>query len=124
MNNNVMVVDDDAATRELLVQHLAKNGFKAVGAAGGEHCLEYFKNGFCGVVLMDVRMPGMDGWKTIKQIINQGYSEKAIIILLTADKGSRNDNMEDFKKYVAEYIPKPVDLKQLVTTIRNYLRYL
>jgi DNA-binding NtrC family response regulator len=123
MNNNVMIVDDDAATRDLLVQHLAKNRLKAVAAAGGEQCLEHFKNGFSGVVLMDVRMPGMDGWKTIKEIVRQGYAEKAIIILLTADKGARNDNSEDFKKYVVEYIAKPVDLKQLVTAIKNYLRY-
>ena len=123
MNYNVMVVDDDAAGRDLLVLHLTKNLLRAVGAAGGEQCLEHFRNGFSGVVLMDVRMPGLDGWKTIKEIIKQGYTEKAIIILLTGVKGARNDNLEDYEKYVAEYIPKPVDLEQVVKAVKNYLRY-
>jgi DNA-binding NtrC family response regulator len=124
MNNNVMIVDDEANTRDLIVKNLSRYGLNVVAAGCGEQCLEHFKNGFGGVVLMDVRMPGMDGWKTIKQIVKLGYVDKAVIILLTADKGTRSDNYEDFKKYVAEYMPKPVDLKQLFITVKNYLRYL
>jgi len=95
-----------------------------VAASGGKQCLEYFKNGFNGVVLMDVRMPDMDGWDTIQEIIKQGYGNNAVIILLTADKGARSEKLTEFRQYVAEYIPKPVDLKQLVTAVKNYLRYL
>ena len=138
MNNNVMVVDDDAAARDLLVLHLTKNRFKAVAAAGGEECLEHFKNGFNGVVLLDVRMPGMDGWKTIKENPEWNSSNsKADLIIKELEELKIKTNkfktsilsqdiqllIDDFKKYVVEYIAKPVDLKQLVTTIRNYLRY-
>ena len=123
MNKSVMVVDDEHDTRDAIAHHLTRNGLEAVAAAGGVECLEYFKNGFHGVVLMDVHMPGMNGWETIQEIIKQGYGEKSVIVLLTADRSARIGKSKEFRQYVVEYIPKPVELKQLVEAVKNYLRY-
>ena len=123
MAKGVMVVDDEDEIRNAITRHFAKNGLEAVAASGGKQCLEYFEKGFNGVVLMDVHMPEMDGWETIGEIIKRGYGDNAVIILLTADSGSRSEKMKEFRQYVAEYIPKPVDLKQLVTAVKNFLRY-
>lgn len=82
MNINVMIVDDEVAAREMLVRYLTMNGMKAVAAAGGKQCLEHFKNGFNGVVLMDVLMPGMDGWQTIKEIIKRMPTKRSSSCLL------------------------------------------
>jgi DNA-binding NtrC family response regulator len=123
MAKGVMVVDDEDEMRDALCHHFTRNGLEAVAASGGRQCLEHFKNGFSGVVLMDVHMPDMDGWAAIAEIIKRGYGQNAVILLLTGDRGTRTDNLQEFRKYVAEYIPKPVDLKQLVTSVKNYLKY-
>jgi len=47
-----------------------------------------------------------------------------VVVLLTADKNARSDKMTEFRQYVAEYIPKPIDLNQLLTAVKYYLKYL
>ena len=123
MPKGVMVVEDEDEVRDEITRYFIKLGLDAVAAPGGKQCLELFKKGFKGVVLMDVHMPDMNGWDTIREIIGQGYRESAVIVLLTADESARSDKMTELRQYVAEYIPKPVDLKQLVTAVKYYLRY-
>jgi len=123
MARGVMIVDDEIEVREAVSRHLIKQGLEAITASGGKECLDYLEKGFTGVVLMDLNMPGMDGWDAIGEIIKRGYAEKTVIVLLTAASGAPPQKAEALKQCVTDYIPKPVDLKKLVEAVKTYLTY-
>jgi DNA-binding NtrC family response regulator len=64
----VLVVDDDSSIREVLCDSLEIKGHKTVSVGGGEEALEIFKNGSADIALIDIKMPGMNGFETVEQI--------------------------------------------------------
>lgn len=120
---NVMVVDDDASIINVVKKLLEPRGISVVGVTSGNECLAELENGFRGVVLMDVVMPNMDGWDTIKEIVDRGYKDRVIISMLTG-KGEPDKKMDNLKEYVLDYIKKPFSSKNLVTVVEEYLGYL
>ncbi|MBN1823741.1 MAG: response regulator [Endomicrobiales bacterium] len=123
MSGQVMIVDDEQPFRETITRHLQKNGYDTLAADGCDQCIEHFKNGFKGVVFMDLKMPDKDGWDTIKEIVGKGYSDNAVIVLLTASSRYPPSKAADVKQYVKDYIPKPFKLEVLDECVKNYLKY-
>ena len=123
MNQQVMVVDDDSSIRMAVKELLESENIKVSEAAGGKECLEALEQGFKGVILMDIMMPVMDGWDTIREIVNSGYQEGNVIFMLTA-KDDPGEKMEGLETYVTDYVVKPFDPDRLVTTVEEYLSYL
>ena len=116
MDINVMIVDDNAFIRESVEILFQTANNRIVMADGGEACLKQLEAGFRGVILMDVMMPGLDGWDTIRQIIGRGLYEGNIIIMLTA-KGEPDVKMEGIQEYVTDYVTKPFDPMKLLDTV-------
>ena len=85
----------------------------------GEDCIKELKKGFKGVILMDIMMPGMDGWDTIEEIVNQGCLDGNIISMLTA-KDIPDKKMDDLRAYITDYITKPFDPDKLVAVVKLY----
>jgi len=123
MNNRVMVVDDEPHIRSGVAELLESEGFEVSIASSGRECLETLKNGFRGLILLDVMMPEMDGWGTIQEMINAELVEGNIICLLTA-LDTPTQAMEGLKEYVADYLTKPFDPQQLLDILRGYIVYL
>ncbi len=123
MHGQVMVVDDDPELRDTIVRILKKGNIEAFGKASGKECLETLNAGFSGLILMDVSMPGMDGWATVQEIVNQGYIDKTIICMLTGFAEPDHD-MDPLKEYILDYITKPVKAKELIALVNDYLNYL
>lgn len=118
---SVMIVDDEECIRETVFELLVFEGVNTIVADGCEQCLEHLRNGFSGVILMDVMMPGKNGWQTIREISNNGLlSGKLIFIMLTA-LDSPDQQMDGLQEVVMDYITKPFVPADLVTSIRNYL---
>ena len=120
MSKQVMIVDDDLAIRVAVSKVLEFSGLEPFGAEGGKECLGYLEDGFKGLILMDIMMPEMDGWETVKEIVDQGYHEGNVIVMLTA-KESVDKSLEQLQPYVADYLRKPIEGDQLVETIQQYL---
>lgn len=119
METDVMLVDDNGDIRESVELLFQSVDMKIITAVGGEECLSYLKSGFKGLILMDIMMPGLDGWDTIREIVNNGLYEGNIIIMLTA-KGEPDTKMEGLQEYVTDYITKPFDPKELVNAVKYY----
>ena len=68
MDKEVMVVDDDPSIRDTVEIVLNTKGYSVCIAEGGRECLDKLRNGFRGLILMDVMMPKLDGWDTISMI--------------------------------------------------------
>ncbi len=119
----VMIVDDDALIRLTVREVLKDAGIGVVEADGAGQCIEHLRQGFRGVVLMDIMMPEMDGWDTIREIIEGGLYKGIIIVMLTA-MDVPGSKMEGLQEYVTDYKTKPFTQDELVSDVRNYFIYL
>lgn len=122
-NPGIMVVDDEECIRVTMCELLSLEGLHVTAASGAEECLQHLRQGFRGVILMDVMMPGMNGWDAIREIEKAGLLPGNIIFMLTA-MDCPDERMEGLQEIVIDYITKPFDPSQLVATVKNYLGYL
>ncbi len=123
MRKEIMVVDDDPSILFTVKELLEPAGYKVVAVSSGKECLTEMGKGFKGVILMDIMMPGMDGWETVQEIVDGGYLGGNIIAMFTA-RDIDDHKMESLGRYVTDYITKPFDPEELIVTIREYSRHL
>lgn len=118
----VMVVDDDPTILETVRMILEPAGYDIHIAQGGDKCLEALREGFRGVILMDIMMPGMDGWGTIAAMVKEGLVEGNVICMLTAvhDPGPE---MEELKECVLDYVRKPFTCDELLSAVADSICY-
>ena len=81
--------------------------------------IEELEHGFKGIILMDIMMPHMDGWTTIRQIVTKGLDKGNIISMVSA-KDECDWKLNDLKQYVKNYITKPFDNRQLLQIVKSY----
>jgi len=115
----ILVVDDESRMRKLVKDFLSVKGFTVVEASNGEEAVDvFFEQKDIALVILDVMMPKMDGWETLKTI--RKYSQVPII-MLTA-RGEERDELQGFDLGVDEYISKPFSPKILVARVEAILR--
>ncbi len=110
----VLVVDDMADVHMAVSGILRRAGCTVTCVASGEACLETVRAGFRGLILMDIEMPGLDGWATIRAILEQGLMEGNLVCMLTT-RPTPGEEAEGLQEYVLDYLPKPFDSKQLLS---------
>jgi DNA-binding response OmpR family regulator len=123
MDAKVMLVDDEEMIRESVAEFFQSVEIGLLTAASGDECLKHLEGGFRGVILMDVMMPGMNGWNTIRKIVEYNLFEGNIIVMLTA-LSAPDDDMEGIQEYVTDYVTKPFNLDELLENIRYYFSLL
>jgi len=124
MNKKIMIVDDEPDILFSLKTILEHQNYEVITVNNGFECIEQIEKGFQGVVLMDLMMPGIDGWDTIREIINKGLIKNVAINIITG-KGTKNyQKLGVLGSYIYDYLPKPVDIKDLVTSVNKCYRYL
>ena len=102
----ILVVDDEARMRKLVKDFLSVKGYKVVEAADGEEAISLFmEQKDIKLILLDVMMPKMDGFETLKLI--RQYSDLPVI-MLTA-RSEERDELQGFNLGVDEYITQPED---------------
>ncbi|UCH72168.1 MAG: response regulator [Thermoplasmatales archaeon] len=124
MNKKVMVVDDEPDILISLKTVLEHECYEVITVDSGIECLKEIEKGFRGVVLLDIMMPQMDGWDTIKEIVDRGLIGNVAINIITG-KGTKNHNiMGTLGSYIYDYLSKPLDIKELVSSVEKSNRYL
>ena len=117
LSRRILFVDDDEALHDLLGQYLLQAGYAVTDALNGLEGLEKLALTGADLVLLDVMMPGLDGWemcRRIRQISN------APIIMLTA-KGEEVDKLRGFQLGVDDYITKPFSFAELTARVKAVL---
>jgi CheY-like chemotaxis protein len=112
----VLVVEDDADSREMLVQYLQFNGFNVHEAASGAAALGLASTLQPRVILMDLGMAGLDGLETTRRIRANVSTKQAIIVAVTG-RVFAHDRNEAHRAGFDDFISKPFD----VTTLPDYL---
>ena len=111
----ILVVDDDATVRELLVRHLERAGFVAVAARGGQEGLRLVRELRPAAVTLDIMMPDLDGWTVLAAIKGDPQLASIPVVLMSiVDEKNRG-----YALGAADYLVKPVDRSKLVETLRS-----
>lgn len=109
----ILVIDDDPILLELLAEHLRTANYRPLLATSGPRGLQLVTEADPDLVVLDIMMPGMDGWQVCTQL-RQGSSVP--IILLTA-KDQEIDKLRGFHLGVDDYVTKPFSFAELVARI-------
>ncbi|WP_181391271.1 PleD family two-component system response regulator [Methanospirillum stamsii] len=123
IKGDIMIVDDDAHVRIAVRTILSDAGFNVIAASSGKECINFLKDGFSGVLLLDIMMPEMDGWDTISAILESGLEKRIVIVMLTA-KNNPDSKMIGLQEYVIDYLTKPFDNEELIEKVGFFLRYI
>ena len=115
-----MVVDDDQDTVAILSRHLQREGFLPIEASSGAQCLKLVHENEVDVILLDLMMPGMDGFEVVRALKGDPITAEIPIIMITArdDLDSREEGM---RLGVSDFLAKPVFRRQLANRIRAQL---
>jgi signal transduction histidine kinase/CheY-like chemotaxis protein len=111
----ILVVDDDRATRDLIVRGLVKEGFKVITAATGEEALRLARSQRPDAISLDVLMPGMDGWTVLRSLKADPVTASIPVVMVSM----LDDRDIGFALGAADYITKPVDRERLVSSLRR-----
>lgn len=109
----ILLVDDDTTLRELLSDHLMRAGYRVLGAADGKSGLRTALQSHPDLIIMDLMMPGMDGWEVCQHLRPQVTTP---IIMLTA-KGEEIDKLRAFHMGVDDYVTKPFSFAEIVARV-------
>ena len=118
-----MIVDDEPDIRATVGTVLELFEFEVYQAESGQKCIEELENGFRGVILMDIMMPEMDGWTTIREIEAKGLMEGNIVFMLTA-KEIPDEDLAALTETVLNYVRKPFKADYLVSIVDKYSTWL
>ena len=113
---NILVVDDSPTDRQHLTDMLSKSGFKVSSAASAEEAIAKVKQMKPDLVLMDVVMPGQNGFQATRTLTND-EATKNIPVIICSTKGQETDTVWGMRQGAKDYIVKPVKQADLLAKI-------
>jgi DNA-binding response OmpR family regulator len=117
----ILVVDDDQGLQRLLERGLRRAGYTVVTAATGEESVQRVRAEKPGLVLMDIMMPGMDGFEATQRIRQLPEGSDIPIIFLSA-LGDADAKLAGLDVGADDYVTKPVTVAELLTRIEPHLQ--
>jgi PAS domain S-box-containing protein len=117
----ILVVDDLTQNNELLEAYLVPQGYEVIKAVSGEDALKKLADNQIDLILLDVMMPGMDGFEVTRRIRQDPKTRLMPIILVTALKETE-DRIKGIKAGCDDYISKPFDKMELLARVQSLLK--
>jgi len=116
--HKVIVIEDDKDINRLIVYNLEKEGFEAISVYDGLEARKRLQSDSFEVVVLDIMLPGIDGFDICKDIKEDPEAYKTFVIMLTA-KSSAQDKIHAHLLGADGYITKPFNVSSLVSTVRE-----
>ena len=120
MPNRVLVVDDDRALCETIGAALQKAGLSVGLAYNGKQCLEAVAAERPDVIVLDVAMPVMDGFKTLRALRKSPGTNLLPVVMLTGNPGDPGE-LAGWMAEIDRYLAKPCDIARLVSVVQELL---
>ncbi|UBH22457.1 response regulator transcription factor [Macrococcus armenti] len=118
MQNNILVVDDEAAIRREVKEGFLRHGFQVYDASNGDEAIELLDNESVDLCIVDIMMPGIDGFKLCEQI-KQDYALP--VIMLTA-RDALGDKRIAFQAGSDDYVTKPFEIEEVIFRAQAILK--
>ena len=116
--NSILVIDDDRNILAIIEMYLRKAGYEVTCVERGDEALQAFRRVQPALVVLDLMLPGMDGWEVLDKLRQES---DVPVIMLTA-KGDTLDRIQGLDLGADDYIVKPFDAKELLARIKAVLR--
>jgi twitching motility two-component system response regulator PilH len=113
----ILVVDDSPTERHIMVEVLTKNGYEVVTAENGEEGIAKAKVEIPDLILMDVVMPGLNGYQATRTL-TRDEATKNIPVILCTSKGQETDKIWGLRQGAHDYLVKPVNQDELLKKIK------
>lgn len=117
-NSRILIVDDEELIRDLIKEYISLENFVADEAVDGIQALQLFKQFNYDLIILDVMMPGMDGWSLCREIRK---TSQVPVIMLTA-RGEEYDKLLGFELGVDDYMVKPFSPRELLARMKAIMR--
>ena len=114
----ILLIEDDARVAEVLQLYLEAEGFEFEAVTSGEAGLQHFDTWVPDLVLLDILLPGIDGWTVARTLRQRG---QVPLILLTS-RTDESDRVLGFEIGADDYVPKPFSPRELVGRVKAVLR--
>jgi len=117
----ILIIEDDPEIQELLSFAMAREGWKLIQARTGEEGLAYLKKKQADCILLDIMLPGMDGFKLLKKL-REIEMCRGVPVIMTTARGEESDIVTGLELGADDYVVKPYSPKVLIARVRANLR--
>lgn len=118
-NETILVVDDEQFNRDMLSRRLKREGYDTFTASGGSEAITMIKAlGRIDMVLLDIMMPEMDGFETLKRL-RQEYSDQELPVIMLTAMGDSDSIVKALNMGASDYVTKPVNLEVLKARMQS-----
>jgi len=118
--SKILIVDDSPTETHILTKMLDNNGYQVVTAESGEAGVEVAKKELPDLVLMDVVMPGLNGFQATRQLKKEATTAHIPVVIVTT-KDQETDKIWGMRQGAKDYLTKPVQEESLINTIQAIL---
>jgi signal transduction histidine kinase/DNA-binding response OmpR family regulator len=118
--SRIMVVDDNPADVDALLDQLLSAGFEVAVAQDGEEALEQIQHNVPDLILLDVVLPGIDGFETCRRLKADNRTSATAVIFLTSQT-NLSDKLHGFAAGGVDYLTKPIQQAEVLTRVRTHL---
>ena len=120
MSKKILIIDDEPDFIEMIKMRLEANDYDVVSAPDGIQGVEVAQEQKPNLILLDVMMPGWDGYETLRQLRKSPETKQTPVIMLTA-KGESKSIFKAQGMGSSDYLIKPCDAQELLSTVRKYI---
>lgn len=117
-NQKILVVDDEQKLREVVRMYLEKEGFVVEEACDGQKALDFVNKEKWNLIILDLMMPGMDGWSVCKEV----RKTSAVPIIMLTARDAEMDRILGLELGADDYVAKPFSPRELVARVKAVLR--
>ena len=115
---NILIIDDDTQLTELLIEFLSSYKYNIVAKHTPEKGLEHFEKKGADAIILDIMLPGMDGFQVLRKI----RENSAIPVIMLTARGEVTDRIVGLELGADDYLPKPFEPRELLARIQSILR--
>ena len=116
--NTILVIDDDRNILAIIEMYLKKEGYDVVTCERGDTAIEAFRKAAPSLVVLDVMLPGMDGWEVLAKL----REESSVPVIMLTAKGDTTDRIQGLDLGADDYMAKPFEAKELIARIKAVMR--
>jgi len=120
-DSSILIVDDNPENIQVLGKHLKTEGFNVEFAVEGKSALDWINKETIDLVLLDINMPGMNGYEVCEEIRSNADLKNLPVIFITAEYG-RESIIKGFDAGAQDYVTKPFDSRELIARVRTHLK--